>query len=150
MAFKVASLAKDLGLKSSKQITELMTARGLECSSTQKSLSAKEFDIIFDALTREKQIKNIDDYLFGDTYIPTKVKATKAAPAPEKKAEPAVVETAPVAKVEEKKAAPEVKSAPKTEAAKAPTASKEKVTEKPAEKPAVKEEAPARQVGPRT
>ncbi|MBR3862034.1 MAG: translation initiation factor IF-2 N-terminal domain-containing protein, partial [Clostridia bacterium] len=69
MAFKVAQLAKDLGIKS-KQITELMTAKGLECKTTQKSLDAKEFDIIFDALTREKQVADIDGYLFGDTYIP--------------------------------------------------------------------------------
>ena len=45
MAFKVAQLAKDLGIKS-KQITELMTAKGLECKTTQKSLDAKEFDIL--------------------------------------------------------------------------------------------------------
>ena len=123
MAFKVASLAKDLGIKS-KQITELMTARGMECKTTQKSLDAKEFDVIFDALTRAKQIKNIDDYLFGDTYIPTevltpKVAAPKAAPAPEKKAEEAPA-VAPVAPVEEKKATPEVKSAPKKAVAEPP------------------------------
>ena len=137
MAFKVTSLAKDLGIKS-KQITELMTARGLECKTTQKTLDAKEFDVIFDALTRAKQIKNIDDYLFGDTYIPTEAAAPKAAPAPkaasaaktatapESEAAPvkATAPVEPLKSAEEKKATPEVKSAPKKAAAE-PPASKE-------------------------
>ena len=123
MAFKVAQLAKDLGIKS-KQITELMLAKGLECKTTQKSLDAKEFDIIFDALTREKQIADIDGYLFGDTYIPTVAK-----PAQKKEAKAAPKADPPAAK-----AAPEVKSAPKTEAVKAPTSSKEADTLQPAAK----------------
>ncbi|MBR2311751.1 MAG: translation initiation factor IF-2 [Clostridia bacterium] len=149
MAFKVAQLAKDLGIKS-KQITELMTAKGLECKTTQKSLDAKEFDIIFDALTREKQVADIDGYLFGDTYIPTVAKAApKKETATEKgKEAPA---TAPAAEVKaalktEKapaKAAPEVKSAPKTEAAKAPASSKESTVERFTAKPEAAKPAPA-------
>ena len=142
MAFKVAQLAKDLGIKS-KQITELMTAKGLECKTTQKSLDAKEFDIIFDALTREKQVTDIDGYLFGDTYIPT----AAAKPAPKKEAaeekgkqEPATAsaaeaKAAPKTEKATAKAAPEVKSAPKTEAAKAPTSSKEQTVEQSTAKP---------------
>ena len=98
MAFKITQLAKDLGIKS-KEITELMTARGMECKTTQKTLTVGEFDIVFEALTRAAQIKGIDDYLFGDTYIPTK--------APEKKEKPAKAEVT---------AAPEV-AAPKAEVA---------------------------------
>ena len=139
MAFKVAQLAKDLGIKS-KQITELMLAKGLECKTTQKSLDAKEFDIIFDALTREKQIADIDGYLFGDTYIPTAAKpAQKKAAAPDTgKEAPAApkkeAKAAPQADPPAAKAAPEVKSAPKTEAVKAPTSSKEADTLQPAAK----------------
>ena len=146
MAFKVAQLAKDLGIKS-KEITELMTAKGLECKTTSKSLDVKEFDIVFDALTRKKQVVDIDGYLFGDTYIPS---VAAVAEAPKKKAEaeeapkaaaaPAVpqkpVETKQVAAEKpaaKEKAAPEVKSAPKTESAPAPT-SKEPVAEKKPEK----------------
>ncbi|MBQ2773298.1 MAG: translation initiation factor IF-2 [Clostridia bacterium] len=149
MAFKVAQLAKDLGIKS-KQITELMTAKGLECKTTQKSLDAKEFDIIFDALTREKQVSDIDGYLFGDTYIPTVAKpapekeavtekgkeAPAAAPAADTKAAPKT-EKAPA------KAAPEVKSAPKTEAAKASASSKESTVERSTAKPEAAKPAPA-------
>jgi len=134
MAFKVAQLAKDLGIKS-KQITELMAAKGLECKTTQKSLDAREFDIIFGALTKEKQIVDIDGYLFGDTYIPTTAKPQPKKETAESESkesvgkESAAPVAAPKAPVQEEKstqkAAPEVKSAPKTEAAKAPATSKE-------------------------
>ena len=70
MAFKINQLAKDLGLKS-KDITELLAARGVECKTTQKALEPGEFDMVFETLTRAAQISNIDDYLFGDTVIPT-------------------------------------------------------------------------------
>ena len=70
MAFKITNLAKDLGIKS-KEITELLAARGVECKTTQKTLEPKEFDMVFEALTRAAQVSNIDDYLFGDTYIPS-------------------------------------------------------------------------------
>ncbi len=156
MAFKISTLAKDLGLKS-KEITELLAARGVEGKSTSSSLSAAEFDIVFETLTKSAQISGIDDYLFGDTYIPTAAPAKKAAkPAAkeEKKAEessapkeakPAKVEAplkeekaekketpTPKAEVPQKQAEPEVKSAPKTEnAAPAPTPTPAKV-EKPA------------------
>jgi len=169
MAFKVAQLAKDFGIKS-KQITELMTAKGLECKTTSKSLDAKEFDIVFDALTREKQVVDIDGYLFGDTYIPTvaaapaakkqekdgeEAKAPPVAPATSEKAEAQkpVAEEKPAVK---EKAAPEVKSAPKTETAPTPT-SKEVAPEKKTAKvetPAAKAEEQAapsqRPAAPRT
>ena len=87
MAFKITQLAKDLNIKS-KEIVELMTARGMECKTTQKMLTAEEFNVIFDTLTKATQITDIDGYLFGDTYIPTK--------APAAKAEPSAAKTAPV------------------------------------------------------
>lgn len=107
MAFKVTQLAKDFGMKS-KTITELMAAHGLECKTTQKTLTPEEFGIVFEALTKAKQIRNIDDYLFGDTYIPTKapeksagveVKEKKASEsAPEKAEKTAKTEKKTVAK----------------------------------------------------
>ena len=82
MAFKITNLAKDLGIKS-KEITELLAARGVECKSTQKTLEPAEFDVVFEALTRGKQISNIDDYLFGDTYIPTGASEKKESKKPD-------------------------------------------------------------------
>ncbi len=178
MAFKITTLAKDLGIKS-KDVSEILTARGLECKTTQKTLTPAEFDIIFEVLTRKAQVKNTDDYLFGDTYIPTK--APEAAPAPkaeEKKAEAPVAAApvaapkkpadktepekkaevkpqAPVKEAPAKKADPEVKSAPKTDvtdkATATPSAKEEKneKAEKPAATPAAAPAAPNRPA-PRT
>ena len=164
MAFKITQLAKDLGIKS-KEITELLTERGIECKNTQKTLTAGEFNIVFELLTRGKQVQNIDDYLFGDTYIPTKAPAKKeeaaAAPAEaekpkeevkkEEKAAPekvTVEEAAP--KTPEAKAQPE-KKAPKAEPVKeeaaAPVAAAEAKPEKKAE-PEVKS-APKTEAAPK-
>ncbi len=117
MAFKVAQFAKDLGIKS-KDITELMATKGIECKTTQKALDPREFDLIFEALTRDKQIRGIDDYLFGDTYIPTaaaKKPAAKKTGEESATAEEKPVKAAEKAAVKEEKPA-EVKPAPaKTE-----------------------------------
>ena len=160
MAFKITQLAKDLGIKS-KEITELMTARGMECKTTQKTLTAGEFNVVFEVLTRKAQISDIDSYLFGDTYIPTKAPekaapakaeesaVAEAAPAPEVKEEKKEAKKAPAAKKAEQKAAPaeaaapekpapvkeaapEVKSAPQKEAAPTPSEKEEKAAPAPA------------------
>ncbi len=138
MAFKVTQLAKDLGLKS-KDIIEIMTAHNMECKTTQKTLDSKEFDVIFEALTRSKQISGIDDYLFGDTYIPTKApektapKETAAKNAEKEAKKPAETATkaeaaAPAAEkaapAAEKKAEPAAKKTEKTPAAPAAAAAK--------------------------
>ncbi len=162
MAYKITQLAKDLGIKS-KDITELMTARGFECKTTQKTLDPHEFDVVFETLTRGAQVANIDDYLFGDTYIPTK--APEKAAKPVKKAEPVAKEekaeekTAPAAekksaskKKEEKVAAPEVKEAPASVAKTEPEVKSAPKKETVAPTPSTKEEkqpaAPAAPVRP--
>ena len=88
MAFKINTLAKDLGLKS-KELTELLAARGVEGKSTQSALEPREFDLVFEALTRAAQVTNIDDYLFGDTYIPTTPAAKKETKKPKAQKEEA-------------------------------------------------------------
>ena len=108
MAFKINTLAKDLGLKS-KELTELLAARGVEGKSTQSALEPREFDLVFEALTRAAQVTNIDDYLFGDTYIPTAPAAKKET----KKAKETKEEAAPV--VEQKPAEDKKPEEPKAE-----------------------------------
>ena len=63
--FKVNQLAKDLGIKS-KDIVDTLAEKGITAK-TQGSLEGREFDILFDALTKQNQIKDIDSYIFGDT-----------------------------------------------------------------------------------
>ena len=148
MAFKITQLAKDLGMKG-KSITELMTAHGLECKTTQKNLEPREFDIVFEALTRAAQISNIDDYLFGDTYIPTKAPEKKAAPKAEEAAAPAAPAKeaakadAPVEKAEEKPAAKKTEKATPTKTEEATPAAEPVVKSAPKTEPAKKEEAKA-------
>ena len=67
---KVNQLSKDLTMKS-KDIAEILAGEGVEYK-TQRALEPVEFDILFDKLTRDNQIKGIEDYLDGVTYIPSK------------------------------------------------------------------------------
>ena len=64
--FKINQLAKDLG-KKSKDIVDLLTAKGFEVKNTQKSLEAVEFDVLFDTMTKDNQITEIENYLDGIT-----------------------------------------------------------------------------------
>ncbi|MBQ8208073.1 MAG: translation initiation factor IF-2 [Clostridia bacterium] len=137
--FKVNQLAKDLGLKG-KEITDLLGSKGFEVKS-QASLEAIEFGVLMDSLTKANQIENIDDYIDGVTYIPSKVKPEEAkkeekkseAKAEEKKSAPAPElkeEKKPEVKAEEKK--PEVKAEKAPQ--KMPRKEEEKKQEKAPEK----------------
>ena len=75
--FKVMQLAKDLGLKS-KDITDILADKGMDVK-TQKTLEPGEFDLLFDALTKSRQVDNIDDYLDGVTYIPSRLPKKESA-----------------------------------------------------------------------
>ena len=84
--FKINQLAKDMGLKT-KDLSELLTAKGMDDVKPQKSLTEKEFDILMQTITTDNQIDNIYDYMDGITYIPSKVAEEKAAAAREAEAE---------------------------------------------------------------
>ena len=103
--FKVNQLAKDLGIKG-KEITDVLAGKGFEVKS-QATLEATEFGVLMDALTKANQIENIDDYIDGVTFIPSKKKVEKA---PEVKVEEPKAEEKKSETVKE--AAPETKSAP--------------------------------------
>ena len=75
--FKINQLAKDLGIKS-KDILDTLADKGINAK-TQASLEGREFDIFMESLTKQNQIKDIDSYIFGDTYIPSKLQAAKDA-----------------------------------------------------------------------
>ena len=117
----------------SKDLAEMLTAEGIEYK-TQKVLDPAEFNVLFNKLTSDNQITNIEDYIDGITYIPSKKaeapKAEKAEKAEETK--PAAKETAaPAQKAEEKKEEPKAsEKAEKPETVKAPEAKEEKTAEK--------------------
>ena len=77
--FKVNQLAKDLGIKS-KEIVDFFSEKGITVK-TQATLEAKEFNLLMEHLTKKHQIKDIDAYIDGETYIPSKlVKEEKSEP----------------------------------------------------------------------
>ena len=146
--FKINKLAKDLGLKS-KDLCDLLAKHGKEVT-VQKALEPAEFDVLFDTLTGQHQIRDIGDYLEGKSCIPSKKKpakkkeeaAAKAAPAPAK--EPPKQEAAKPAPVTPKaEAKPAPKAAPKPEAPKAAPAAKQETPK------AVPAPAPAKQEAPK-
>jgi len=112
--YKVNKMAKDLGLKS-KELSDILAARGKDVK-TQRTLEPVEFDILFETLTREHQISNIEDYLDGVTKIPSKA-APKAQAAEGQAAEAQAAPTAAAAAKAEAKteAKAEVKTEAKTE-----------------------------------
>ncbi len=164
--YRVNQFAKDLGVKS-KVIIDTLAEKQIEVK-TQTMLEGHDFNVMFDALTRNNQIEGIDDYLDGKTKIVVKkpepkpvAKAEKSAEAkPEIKAEAPKVEAKPEVKAEAPKveAKLEVKAeAPKVEAKPEVKAEAPKVEAKPevkAEapkveaKPEVKAEAPKAEAKP--
>ena len=135
--FKINKLAKDLGVKS-KLLVDLLAAKEREVT-VQKTLEPIEFDLLFDALTKENQISNIGDYLEGKTYIPSKL--PKAKPQAKPQAEPK-----PEPKPEEKTADEKPKAAEKP--AEAPKAEKAETPKEPAKPTEPKPAAPTAKAAP--
>ena len=122
--FKVNQLAKDLGMKN-KEILAKIENSGINVKSYMATLEPDDFNVFFDELTRENQIKDLDGYLNGKTQIARK-KKTDAPKAEVKEEAPAkevkVAETAPKAEAPQAESKPE---APKTEEVKKAEAPKE-------------------------
>ena len=76
--FKINQIAKDMGLKS-RDLTDLLTAKGVTDVKTQRALSEREFNLLLQALTEANQVVNIADYMDGITCIPSKKAAAKEA-----------------------------------------------------------------------
>ncbi len=123
--FKITQIAKDLG-KKSKEIVDILTGKGIEVKNTQKNLEASEFDLLFETLTKENQITEIENYIDGVTYIPSKKKETPAeAPKAEEKVEEKKTETPVKTEAPKKEETPKTPEAPKKpETPKAPVAPK--------------------------
>ena len=159
---KVNQLSKDLNMKS-KDLAEMLAAEGIEYK-TQKMLDPTEFSILFDKLTSNNQITNIEDYLDGVTYIPSKKKtadtvktksseekAEKKSASEEVKAEPApkVKEEVKTPKVEEKTEKPEkkeIKENKEKSAESVSSADKKVNTDKPVKTEKVEKEEKAEKV----
>ena len=154
---KVNQFAKDLNLKT-KDLVSVLERKGITAQ-TQKPLDPAEFDVLFETLTKENQITNIEDYLDGVTYIPSKKKATTVEKAAEQQpAEASVVsekdvpkQAAAIEKVKTESADNSKKEAPKagqpTEQSARPAEAPKKEATLPKQEPAGKSAAPQRPVG---
>ncbi len=109
---KINALSKDLEVKS-KVVLDVLTAAGIEGKTHSGTITAEEFGMVLENLTKENTIVGIDAYMNGQFKISYK-KEEPALPKEEPKAAPA---PAPAPKAEEKKTAPkqEKKSAPKNQ-----------------------------------
>ncbi len=152
--FKVSQLAKDLGMKNKEILTKIESS-GVTVKSYMATLEPDEFNLFFDELTRESQIRDLDAYLNGKTSIKRKKavapKAEKGEEKPAAKTEEKKAEPKPTAKTEkpEEKSAPkaepvkkEEKPAPKAEVKAEPAKTEEKPAAKAAEKKAEEKPAP--------
>ena len=128
---KVNQFSKDLAMKS-KDIAELLAGEGIEYK-TQRALDANEFAILFDKLTRDNQIKGIEDYLDGITYIPSKKAESQKSAA---KAEESAEKKNTVAESKPEQNKPEAKSEVSAESVSSNAAQSKPVAEAP------KQEAP--------
>ncbi len=137
--FKINQMAKDMGLKS-KELTDLLSAKGVSDVKTQKTLTEREFSLLMQSLTEANQVDNIFDYMDGITCIPSKKAAEKAA-AEKAAAEKAAAERAAAEKAAAEKAAAEKAAAEKAAAEKA--AAEKAAAEKAAAEKAAAEKAAA-------
>jgi len=143
--FKVNQLAKDLGMKN-KEILAKIEDSGITVKSYMATLEPDDFNVFFNELTENSQIKDLDGYLSGRTHIRRPKAAVKEEPKVETKPE-VKAETAPAAKVEAKaEVKPEAKAEVKPEAkaeAKPEVKPEAKTEVKPEAKPAAPAPRPA-------
>ncbi|MBO5744738.1 MAG: translation initiation factor IF-2 [Clostridia bacterium] len=99
--FKINSLAKDMEIKSKDLIT-LAESCGMNGKNPNVLLENDEFDVLFNKLTKDNQIKDINSYLSGETVIVLEGEEPKASPVGNKQHE----EKKPHIKEQPKKDAP--------------------------------------------
>ena len=110
--FRISQLAKDLGLKT-KELTEKLDELGVSVKSTSASLEPDEVNLLFESLSKEAKIKDIDGYLRGKTVITLPESSEESASRQQKEQEEAEAK----AKAEaEKKAKAEAEKKAKAEA----------------------------------
>ncbi len=141
--FRVNQLSKDLGMKT-KELTTTLEEIGIKGKGSSAVLEPDEVNLLFEHLTKKNQIKDIDGYMGGKTYIklpdsPEKIAAKEAAE--KAAAEKAAAEKAAAEKAAAEKAAAEKAAAEKAAAEKA--AAEKAAAEKAAAEKAAAEKAAA-------
>ena len=83
--FRINQLSKDLGIKT-KELQSIREEAGIGEKTPMTVLTPDEFNLFLDCATKNHQIKNLDAYLNGKTYVPSAIRdaAVSAREAEEK------------------------------------------------------------------
>ena len=112
--YKVASIAKDLGMKAN-DLVNILKAHPGEGAAHTSAIDEDDFAVIFEVLTSENQISGLEDYLAGRVDVAPEhrpaPKKKKEAPKPaESKPEEKEKETKPAEKQEQKQSEPKTRA----------------------------------------
>ena len=114
--YRISQLAKELGIKG-KDITDILSAHGIDGKTQSASLDPDEYGLVMDVLSKDNQISSLDAYLDGDVVIVTRgQKAAAARAAAEEKEKAAAEEKARAEAAARAKAEAEAKAKAEAEA----------------------------------
>ena len=71
--FRINQLSKDLGIKT-KELQSILEEAGIGEKTPMTVLTPDEFNLFLDCATKNHQIKNLDAYLNGKTYVPSAIR----------------------------------------------------------------------------
>ena len=111
IVYKLSELAADFAIDS-KEMIEFLEAKGLGAKKATAKLSENELNLVFDALIKEREVKNLDTYFARAALAKPKPEPKKETPAPAKPE----LKPAASAKKPELKKVPVKKEQPKQEA----------------------------------
>ena len=97
--FRVSQIAKDLEMKSTKELTAFLEGIGITDKKTSSVLTPEEFNLFFNELTRNTQISDFDDYMSKRSRI---YEGRKSAVSEQKRKEKAEAEARAKAEAEAK------------------------------------------------
>ena len=89
--YRISQLAKELGIKG-KDITDILSAHGIDGKTQSASLDPDEYGLVMDVLSKDNQISSLDAYLDGDVVIVTRGQKAAAARAAAEEKEKAAAE----------------------------------------------------------
>ena len=101
--FRINQLSKDLGIKT-KELQSILEEAGIGKKTPMTVLTPDEFNLFLDCATKNHQIKNLDAYLNGKTYVPSAIRdaAVSAREAEEKASAEAAAKARAEAQAKEK------------------------------------------------
>ena len=101
--FRINQLSKDLGIKT-KELQSILEEAGIGEKTPMTVLTPDEFNLFLDCAPKNHQIKNLDAYLNGKTYVPSAIRdaAVSAREAEEKASAEAAAKARAEAQAKEK------------------------------------------------